>query len=409
MTYVDWQSILDESFREGFLHALRKLPFERSRNQPPPRTRSLPFGFEFGILGRYLRGQSCHFHPSGFSKLYRAALTARERDAYLALVLGQPFSSRSWIDLIGRDEFQRWIEKGILVERSPEGVSCCLRVISIASLTLVVDPMDVRFANRVHVGSDSLDMVEFLLPRPLPRSGRYLDVGTGSGVILLAIGGTHSYEETLGVDINPRAVALARFNAELNADTSSAFAEVDIFSSTTNLGLFDLVTWNTPFRFLPESHKKHNLDGYGGHMGIEIGLKFVETLPTLLTESGEAYIQMLGPVLKNGRRVLDEELEKRAASHGLDVTMWVLHAAWDTQLRGFHEEFGITRFEESVVRFTPGKGMLERRERAMHARILDGARWLTHEARKAGLLNVPRRPPNVCVANYCSGRHRELE
>ena len=71
MERVDWVAIIDASFRDAFLHVLCQLPFDRLRNQPPPRRGGLPFGFEPYILIRYLRGQSCHLLPSGFSGLYR--------------------------------------------------------------------------------------------------------------------------------------------------------------------------------------------------------------------------------------------------------------------------------------------------------------------------------------------------
>ena len=46
MTPIYWPVILDESFLGDFSSQLKELPFERLRNQPPPRSGGLPFGFE---------------------------------------------------------------------------------------------------------------------------------------------------------------------------------------------------------------------------------------------------------------------------------------------------------------------------------------------------------------------------
>lgn len=147
-------------------------------------------------------------------------------------------------------------------------------------------------------------------------------------------------------------------------------------------------------RFFPESFRTSNLDGYGGHMGIEIGLKLVDALPDLLAVGGVAYLKTLGPVLRDGRRVLDEELLKRSSSRKLDTNIFILQSTWDTQLREFHARFNITRFEDSILEIRRGKGTLRRVEAPIGERMMNGVRWLTHSLRKAGVLGVPPRPPN---------------
>lgn len=394
MPEPDWITALEGPSRLALLDALRALPLEALRTQPPPRLQGLPFGFEPGIFLRHLRGQTCQFSPSGFASLYRRRLTSRESATFSALVLGTHLSRGGWIDLLGQGQFEAWLKSALLAEGSGDAFTCRFRVRSIGPLTLVVDPLNIRFENRVHLGSDSLKMIEFLERRTLPRTGRFLDVGTGSGAILLHAGGTHRYDERIGVDINPRAVTLAGFNAALNGHESCRFSEQNIFESTGDLGSFDLVTWNTPMRFFPESFRTSNLDGYGGHMGIEIGLKLVDALPDLLAVGGVAYLKTLGPVLRDGRRVLDEELLKRSSSRKLDTNIFILQSTWDTQLREFHARFNITRFEDSILEIRRGKGTLRRVETPIGERMMNGVRWLTHSLRKAGVLGVPPRPPN---------------
>ena len=394
MPEADWITALEGPSRRTLLDGLRALPLEALRTQPPPRLQGLPFGFEPGIFLRHLRRQTCQFSPSGFAGLYRRRLTSRESATFSALVLGTPLSCGGWLDLIGARQFDKWLKNALLTEGSGDAFTSRFRVRSIGPLALVIDPLNIRFENRVHLGSDSLKMIEFLERRALPRSGRFLDVGTGSGAILLHAGGNHRYDERIGVDINPRAVKLAGFNAALNGLESCKFTEQDIFEPTGDLGSFDLVTWNTPMRFFPESFKTSNVDGFGGHMGIEIGLKLVDALPDLLAAGGVAYLKTLGPVLRDGRRVLDEELSKRSSSRKLDTNIFILQSAWDTQLREFHAKFNITRFEDSILEIRRGKGTLRRVGAPFGERMMNGVRWLTHSLRKAGMLGLPPRPPN---------------
>ena len=394
MNKVDWVGAFDTEGREAFLDALTQLPFEQLRTQPLPKRVGLPFGFEPSIFIRHLQGKSCHFQQSGLARLYRMQLSQRERDTYDGFVLGKPLSRQKWYELIGHDQVAKWMERDLMSDGLSNTLLCNFRVVSIGSVTLITDPFDVRFSNRVHTGGDSVSIVEFLEQRPLRRTGRLLDVGTGSGVVLLHCSSLGAYDEVVGVDINPRAVVLAGLNAEWNG-CSCNVAEIDIFGSNNHLGKFDLITWNVPFRFFPESFKAQNVDGYGGRMGIEISLKFVDALPSLLAEHGEAYLYTSGPVLFDGRRMLDEELEKRASLLNLDISIMVQRCMWDTQLHGFHEQFQVARFEVCVVRLIRGRGIVERFEPSLHERTLNGARWVLHHVRKMGLLKARSRPPNA--------------
>jgi hypothetical protein len=66
------------------------------------------------------------------------------------------------------------------------------------------------------------------------------------------------------------------------------------------------------------SWKETSVDGYSGHLGIEIPLKFVDRLPSLLSERGTAFLLGAGPRMLDGSNRLDVELQARAPSLGLD-------------------------------------------------------------------------------------------
>ena len=49
------------------------------------------------------------------------------------------------------------------------------------------------------------------------------------------------------------------------------FLEAQGYTVKGEIGPCDLITWNTPLRFMPPELAADNLDGFGGEMGIEIG------------------------------------------------------------------------------------------------------------------------------------------
>jgi len=79
---------------------------------------------------------------------------------------------------------------------------------------------------------------------------RALDMGCGNGVQAL-LAARHC-EHVIGVDLNPRALAFARFNARLNAITNVEWRQGDLFAPVAG-ERFDLVVSNPPFVISPDS------------------------------------------------------------------------------------------------------------------------------------------------------------
>jgi len=77
-----------------------------------------------------------------------------------------------------------------------------------------------------------------------PRSRATLDVGTGCGLQAL-LAAAHS-ESVLATDLNPRAVAVARFNAALNGADSVRCVEGDLLAPAAGQ-VFDIIVSNPPF------------------------------------------------------------------------------------------------------------------------------------------------------------------
>ena len=378
-TAIDWTESLERDFRGPFLEAIKRLDVPRLERYPPPKTNGLPFGHEMRILRRFVRGGSSMLDQSALSGAYRALASSRQRLTYRALAIGEPLSRREWDDLVGSNAVRDWLGAHVL-EATPGGrIRARFRTIAASNLVLIVDPLDETFHFRVHIGQDSLNMAEFLMRRDLPRDIRALDVGTGSGILLMTV--ARGRREAVGVDINPRAVRIAGFNAELNGLSNCRIELRDIFASGHELGRFDIVTWNTPFMFFPESWKEMSVDGYGGHLGIELPLKFVEHLPALLTERGTAFLLAAGPRMVDGSNRLDIELEQRARSLGLDVVAHVLQTFWFPSLREFYAQHRVRNFESVMLEISRGSGRLVRREPSLATAAVDAVRDLMYRLR----------------------------
>jgi methylase of polypeptide subunit release factors len=77
-----------------------------------------------------------------------------------------------------------------------------------------------------------------------------LDVGPGCGIQAI-LAATHS-DRVVGVDCNPRAIGLARFNEGLNGIHNVEFREGDMFAPVRG-ETFDLIVSNPPFIISPEN------------------------------------------------------------------------------------------------------------------------------------------------------------
>ncbi len=80
----------------------------------------------------------------------------------------------------------------------------------------------------------------------LPEEGVVLDWGCGYGVIGIALAATNPRLQVWMVDINERAVALARRNAKLNRIKNAVVLKSDGFSALPPDLRFDLIVTNPP-------------------------------------------------------------------------------------------------------------------------------------------------------------------
>ncbi|WP_297548950.1 HemK2/MTQ2 family protein methyltransferase [Thermococcus sp.] len=129
---------------------------------------------------------------------------------------------------------------------------------------------------------DTFLLAETVEVRPGERA---LDVGTGTGLIALLMAKKARY--VLGVDINPKAVELARKNARLNGIKNVEFKVSDLFERVGDK--FDVITFNAPY--LPgRPEEPIDFALVGGERGREVIDRFIAEVPDYLSAEGRVYL-----------------------------------------------------------------------------------------------------------------------
>jgi release factor glutamine methyltransferase len=119
-----------------------------------------------------------------------------------------------------------------------------------------------------------------------PTGSRVLDVGTGTGI--LALTAAKYASSVVGVDVNPKAVELAKENARANGLRNVIFLEGDLFSPVKK-EKFDVIVFNPPY--LPvEEYDALGKAWSGGRGGMEVIKRFLAEAPAHLTEKGVIFL-----------------------------------------------------------------------------------------------------------------------
>lgn len=180
------------------------------------------------------------------------------------------------------------------------------------------------------VGTDSLDLADATLRRPV---GRALDLCTGCGIhAILAAGHADS---ALGVDINPRSVSFARFNAVLNGVPNVTFQQGDLYAPVAGR-TFDLITANPPFVAAPPEEAPR-LYRDGGKLGDDVLKRVVIGLPDHLSPDG--LFQSVGHIVVAGGPEREERLREWLGNGGFDVFALDL-ALFDREQLAYLQNFG---------------------------------------------------------------------
>ena len=160
-------------------------------------------------------------------------------------------------------------------------------------------------------GGSSLTLANLTIRR---HAGLTLDLGTGCGFQAF-LAARHS-DRVVAVDRNPRAVAIAAFNARLNGLANVECREGDLFGPVEGM-TFDMIVSNPPFVISPESRYIYRDSGMAGD---EICQRIVREAPRFLNEGG--YCQILCNWAEYGDQDWRERLRGWFDGSGCDV--WVM-------------------------------------------------------------------------------------
>jgi predicted RNA methylase len=209
-------------------------------------------------------------------------------------VLGQSADSAAVERALKPMSLEEWKRLG-LIELAGSSVSACLHLRCYRELIFAYDfPRRGRGGLRqdyvMGVSPSSLVLAGMTVRR---KSAATLDLGFGCGIQAI-LAAPHS-ERVLGVDCNPRAVAVARLNANLNGIANIDFREGDMFAPVRG-ERFDLIVSNPPFIISPENRHFFLNSGLEGD---EICRRIVKEAPQFLNEGGYCVLNANWAVIEN--------------------------------------------------------------------------------------------------------------
>ena len=210
-----------------------------------------------------------------------------------------------------------WAEAG-LVRCQGEEVIAAVKLLPFQNLVLAFDLTSImqtplRKNYVMGIGSSTITLSNLTIRR---HSACTLDLGCGCGVHAF-LASPHS-DNVVAVDINPRAVQMAKFNAKLNGITNLQCLEGDFFSPVQGRK-FDLIVSNPPFVISPENRFVYR---DGGMDADSVTRRIVKEAPNFLNDGGFCQI------LCNWAELSGEDWRKRLETWFTDTgcDAWVMRS-----------------------------------------------------------------------------------
>jgi predicted RNA methylase len=166
-------------------------------------------------------------------------------------ILGHPVEAEAATRAFAPMALEDWVKVGLVTAAGslvePSLQLRCYKGMVIAYDFLRRGPDGVDRDYVMGVSPSSLTLASMTVRRPI-RSA--LDLGTGCGIQAFLAAG-HS-QQVVGIDCNARALAISRFNANLNHIENVQFRDGDMFGPVAGES-FDLIVSNPPFIISPDN------------------------------------------------------------------------------------------------------------------------------------------------------------
>ncbi len=204
------------------------------------------------------------------------------RDLALLLYFGCGLPAERGIAALGADTVNAFCSAGVLF-RHGDALRCAFVIAPMLGLWVLSD--DLHHGGEAVMGpGPTTHRLAQMIPDPAPKT--VLDVGCGAGSLALRAGYLGA-REAVGVDISPRAVAVARFNARLNAVTAR-FEVSDLFGAVREQR-FDFIVSQPAFIAAPPGGDTLTF-AHGGTTGDELSMRLFAKLPEFIAPGGAARI-----------------------------------------------------------------------------------------------------------------------
>ncbi|RCJ40174.1 carbamoyltransferase [Nostoc minutum NIES-26] len=207
-------------------------------------------------------------------------------DLIRLFLLRGAFTKARLQEIFGEEVFFSLCSLGMLIQRDRDWTSR-VDLFAVGGLYVATDHRYTILAeDRVdedvvmYVGMDSMGLVYTTPQYPV---NRVLDLCCGSGIQSLVA--SRYARVAIGIDINPRAIRFARFNAQLNGICNTHFYLGDLYEAAS--GDFDTILANPPFVPSPSRDCRFR---DGGVSGEEIVARIISESAKYLTPHGRLFI-----------------------------------------------------------------------------------------------------------------------
>jgi methylase of polypeptide subunit release factors len=197
-------------------------------------------------------------------------------------VFMDPVSREEALSALGGEGLLSALLDAGLVVTQDGGLVCPFFLNVIEDLYVFCDDLANRGEAVMGAGATTASLIQAAWPtKPVER---LLDLGSGAGTAALLL--ARRAGQVVGSDINPRAIALAKFNLALAGRDNIAFVEGDLFAPVAGTR-FDLIVAQPPFVSKLDSEQAVTFL-HGGARGDELLLRILSELPPRLAPGGRA-------------------------------------------------------------------------------------------------------------------------